>query len=613
MPVEANDGLRFILIPRDDLIDNFENRTEWPRFSCPQANQLFLEFGELRIDNDLTVNSAITTNQLSVNGSVTGSLTVDNDLTVNGAITTNQLSVTSSITTPLTIDNTLTVNSAIATNKLSVTGSITSPLTIDDSLTVNGAVTTNHLNVTGSIMAPLTVEGALNFSTTGTLLFHNTNAAGAPEGDGFRIRYDNNFFGTNVDALVIEKTDGNQNTPDGGIIFANTGKDGIVQSSLVIRGNGNIGIGTEDPKVKLEVNGEIRSRGSSGGILRAYNPDDDRASVFLGWKDNIARIRIGGNGGTESGATNGLDIQSVSDKSLLRVSGQGDLKISGDFQFPNSQGGFAKLTPRKYNNESSFKKNNVKLSLGSGGLFPRIRRILEYEFAVGHTYSSFVARPTNTFQMVTNFVKKFSVNQDGDAYFAGSKGGYVVDYFVNRVGDTLEQGDVVVISKHQVSHYSGSQNNIPIPEVDLTNIPYNSCVCGIVAKVTTEKDLPYVEVEFQTQPEMQPEEIEKLEVSDIEVPHPLKAFAAESKEDLDITKIPDQQMGTMVTLGAFAHCKVDADIAPIQVGDLLTTSSTRGHAQKVLERERTTGAIIGKALQSLAKGKGKIPVLVMLQ
>jgi hypothetical protein len=58
---------------------------------------------------------------------------------------------------------------------------------------------------------------------------------------------------------------------------------------------------------------------------------------------------------------------------------------------------------------------------------------------------------------------------------------------------------------------------------------------------------------------------------------------------------------------------VDADIAPIQVGDLLTTSPTKGHAQKVLDPAKATGAIIGKSLGSLKKGKGKIPVIAKLQ
>ncbi len=58
---------------------------------------------------------------------------------------------------------------------------------------------------------------------------------------------------------------------------------------------------------------------------------------------------------------------------------------------------------------------------------------------------------------------------------------------------------------------------------------------------------------------------------------------------------------------------VAADAAPIKIGDLLTTSPTKGHAQKVLDPSQALGAIIGKALAPLEKGNGKIPVLVMLQ
>ena len=90
------------------------------------------------------------------------------------------------------------------------------------------------------------------------------------------------------------------------------------------------------------------------------------------------------------------------------------------------------------------------------------------------------------------------------------------------------------------------------------------------------------------------------------------AKAAESAP-ADLTKVNAGQIGWMVTLGAYANCKVDADIAPVHVGDLLTTSPTKGHAQKVLDPAQAVGAIVGKALGTLEKGKGKIPVLVMLQ
>ena len=60
-------------------------------------------------------------------------------------------------------------------------------------------------------------------------------------------------------------------------------------------------------------------------------------------------------------------------------------------------------------------------------------------------------------------------------------------------------------------------------------------------------------------------------------------------------------------------CKADARPCPIEVGDLLTTSSTPGHAMKADDPLKACGALIGKALRSLEGGQGTIPVLVALQ
>jgi hypothetical protein len=59
------------------------------------------------------------------------------------------------------------------------------------------------------------------------------------------------------------------------------------------------------------------------------------------------------------------------------------------------------------------------------------------------------------------------------------------------------------------------------------------------------------------------------------------------------------------------YCKVDADLAPIVAGDLLTSSPTPGHAMRVIDRSRAYGAVVGKALSSLARGEDLIPVHVM--
>lgn len=59
--------------------------------------------------------------------------------------------------------------------------------------------------------------------------------------------------------------------------------------------------------------------------------------------------------------------------------------------------------------------------------------------------------------------------------------------------------------------------------------------------------------------------------------------------------------------------KVDAGFGPIAVGDLLTTSTTVGHAMKATDAARAFGAVIGKALRPLAAGRALIPILVALQ
>jgi hypothetical protein len=61
------------------------------------------------------------------------------------------------------------------------------------------------------------------------------------------------------------------------------------------------------------------------------------------------------------------------------------------------------------------------------------------------------------------------------------------------------------------------------------------------------------------------------------------------------------------------YCKVDAQQSRIEVGDLLTTSPTRGYAMKAQDRTRAFGAVVGKALRPLENGKDLIPIIVALQ
>ena len=74
----------------------------------------------------------------------------------------------------------------------------------------------------------------------------------------------------------------------------------------------------------------------------------------------------------------------------------------------------------------------------------------------------------------------------------------------------------------------------------------------------------------------------------------------------------DGQDRVPVALVGKVYCKVDATEFPVEVGDLLTTSATVGHAMKATDAGRAFGAVIGKALSPLQAGAGLIPVLVGL-
>lgn len=68
-----------------------------------------------------------------------------------------------------------------------------------------------------------------------------------------------------------------------------------------------------------------------------------------------------------------------------------------------------------------------------------------------------------------------------------------------------------------------------------------------------------------------------------------------------------------IALMGKVFCRVDAQYGPINVGDLLTTSPTPGHAMKVTDHTRGFGAVIGKALQPCLEGENLVPILVALQ
>ena len=91
------------------------------------------------------------------------------------------------------------------------------------------------------------------------------------------------------------------------------------------------------------------------------------------------------------------------------------------------------------------------------------------------------------------------------------------------------------------------------------------------------------------------------------------AGAGETRPGIVLGRMPGRSRRLPISLVGRVWCFADADGAPIETGDLLTTSVTPGHAMKAIDRDEAFGAVLGKALAPLPAGCGLVPVLVALQ
>jgi hypothetical protein len=89
--------------------------------------------------------------------------------------------------------------------------------------------------------------------------------------------------------------------------------------------------------------------------------------------------------------------------------------------------------------------------------------------------------------------------------------------------------------------------------------------------------------------------------------------ACSYKAGLVLDRRPGEAHRAPLALVGKTYCKVDADFGAIEVGDLLTTSSTPGRAMKATDPMKAFGAVIGKALVRCQAGCALIPILIALQ
>lgn len=103
-------------------------------------------------------------------------------------------------------------------------------------------------------------------------------------------------------------------------------------------------------------------------------------------------------------------------------------------------------------------------------------------------------------------------------------------------------------------------------------------------------------------------------------------MSADSRTDAHDVEPVGSTAGAQSELGKdTAHRLLQATTAPgqtvldldgdstVEVGDLLSTSPTPGHAMKARDASEAFGAVLGKAMAPLARGCGLVPILIALQ
>lgn len=173
-------------------------------------------------------------------------------------------------TIPVTLGNGTTLITVsgdfVTTGNTSISGNL-----ITDGNTVLGQDCTKNTTIQGTLRLPCINQNAIEFN-------NETTSFGNPVTDGATIQYQTNLFGPNQDGLLIEKTDFNNSTPDGGIAFRNRFTGGGTNDGLAIRGHGRVGVRTMNPNKDLTVVGEI-SATNPGNIFGTFISNDNNVNI----------------------------------------------------------------------------------------------------------------------------------------------------------------------------------------------------------------------------------------------------------------------------------------------------------------------------------------------
>jgi hypothetical protein len=357
---------------------------------------------------------------------------------------------------------------------------------------------------------------------------------------------------------------------------------------IFVDDTGNVGIGTENPQVKLSLGAEVpptlKKLAVWDGIDDFYGLGADWASMTLYAGDEVKMtIQNTGNVGIgTTGPSYKLDVAGPVNlnKGLsgvaMRVDSMEALWYDGDY-FSWGYGGNANYFARKVGIGTSTPAEmlhvagRARFDLGTGNInvstpggWPGIiaysqnghRRDIAYnDWGMSISVSSSSGAP-----VTANGIRIFEDGKVAVKVLQITGGSDMAEPFDVKETDVIKAGMVLSIDQDNAG------------KLKIAKKAYDRCVAGIVSGAGGVK------------------------------PGMLMSQSG-SEADGDCP----------VALTGRAYCWADASYGNIRPGDLLTTSDTPGHAMKVKNHTEAQGAVLGKAMTKLDQGRGLVLVLVTLQ
>ncbi len=372
--------------------------------------------------------------------------------------------------------------------------------------------------------------------------------------------------------------------------FRRTPATGAWVNRVTLSPSGNFGIGTTNPQGVLDVasgagsyvridntNGDVRVNGGADGSFGFYNESGATGKTdFVGL--GVARLSIGNNGNVGIGTTTpGFPLtfaNSLGDK--ISLWGQ-----SGNHYGFGIQSGQMQI-------HTAASPEFISFGFGQSAAFTETARLRN---GTGTRFEVFAQdglgvtgfQPYLTLRDTNVGTRSVIQGANGDLAFytnASLSGGGPPLWVRNSDGVTIVK--VLEITGADLAEKFPSSEKLEpgmVAAIDSANAgklclargEYNRCVAGVVSGAND--------------------------------------FAVGAV----LGNLPGTEDAPPIALSGRVYVWCDANSGAIQPGDLLTTSDTPGHAMKAVDRERSHGAVIGKAMEHLESGRGLVLVLVNLQ